>query len=234
MSCHQGCCPSSETCIRRVPIFDSLPDNQVALLHGLVESRRYQKGEYIFQEGEPSNALFVISEGVVKVSKLSETGKEHILRFLFSGDFDGQFALFKEGLHYSTAEALEDTVVCRIYREDLKAVLERNPQMAYHFLAAMSDRLRDADEWVGAISLLDVERRLAKTLLIFGRRHGELAKFELPVAKKDFAALIGVAPETLSRKLTFFESQHFIALSGKKGIQILNPGALRRVAGEDV
>lgn len=231
MACHHGCCETPDFCVRGVPLFDSLTDEDVALLHETIESKRYTKGESVFREGEPSDSLYIVNEGVVKVSKLSDSGKEHILRLLFPGDFLGQFALFKEGLHYADAEAMEESVVCRIHRTALKAILERNPQMSYRFLAAISQRLREADEWVEAISLQDVERRLAKTLLIFEGKSETDGVFQLPVPKKDFAALLGATPETLSRKLSAFESQSLIRLHGKKGIQILDPTGLEIIAG---
>ena len=223
------------SCIVHVPLFDGLSDEEVHLLSQAVHSRHYRKGEFVFQEGERSDALYVVNQGVVKVVKLADTGKEHVIRFLFHGDFGGMPDLFKEGLHYANAEVVEDAVVCRIYRQDLKAILDHNSNMAYRFLAAISDRLRDADEWSGTISLLDAERRLAKTLLIFTAKMASSNPasnpYELPVSKRDLAALIGITPETMSRKLAVFESEGYISLRGKKGIVILNPSVLEEIAG---
>ncbi|MCF8565496.1 Crp/Fnr family transcriptional regulator [Alicyclobacillus tolerans] len=219
-----------DSCVLHVPIFRGASQQEVALLHHAVHSRLYRKGELVFQDGEPSDALYVVNRGVVKVSKLADTGKEHILRFLFHGDFGGMSALFKEGYHHANAEAVEDAVVCRIYRDDLRPILDNNFEMAYRFLAALTERLRDADEWAGSISLLSSERRLAKTLLIFNDKVQNSDTNELPVAKRELAALMGMTPETLSRKLTSFESQGFISLKGRKGIQILDTNALVKIA----
>ena len=224
-------CVSDESCICHVPIFRDLKQSEVLLLDAAVQSRHYRKGELIFQEGEESDSLYIIHQGVVKIYKLSDEGKEHILRFLFAGDFGGQLALFKEDIQYTNAEAVEDAVVCRIYRKDLKTILGHNPEMAYRFLQAMSDRLRDADEWTGSLSLLDADRRIAKVLLNFGTRGGpNTGSHKLPVAKKDLAALLGIAPETLSRKLAYFDEQGWISLSGKKGVEIKNVNALQEIA----
>lgn len=223
------------SCIVHVPLFDGLSDEEVHLLSEAVHSRHYRKGEFVFQEGERSDALYVVNQGVVKVVKLADNGKEHVIRFLFHGDFGGMSALFKEGLHYANAEVVEDAVVCRIYRQDLKSILNNNSNMAYRFLAAISDRLRDADEWSGTISLFDAERRLAKMLLIFTAKMASSNPgsnpYELPVSKRDLAALIGITPETLSRKLAVFESEGYISMRGKKDIEILNSSALEEIAG---
>ncbi len=221
---------SDNACIRRVPIFENLTDNDFMLLSKAVHSEKYSKGEYVFHIGEQSDALYVIHKGVVKITKVAESGKEHILRFLFPGDFDGQFALFNEEYHYADAEVMEDTVVCKIHRDDLRSVMIQNPEIAYRLVVVMSERLKEADEWIGAISLLDVEKRLAKVLLIYSAKYEPNEPFDLPVPKKDFASLIGVVPETLSRKLSLFEDQGLIELKGRKSIRILNLPQLRQIA----
>lgn len=219
------------SCLQHVPLFHELLEQEISLLNSEIQSRTYRKGEYIYEEGTPSEALYVIHQGVVKVTTLSEDGKERILRFLFPGDFDGLFALFKEGVHYAYAEAIEDTVVCRIYRNDLKAILERNTDLTFRLLTLLSERLRDADQWAGSMSFMDAETRLAKILLDFDARATVPGVHQLPVAKKDLAALIGTTPETLSRKLTAFESAGYLSLQGQKGIKIIDFGALEEIAG---
>jgi CRP-like cAMP-binding protein len=217
------------TCVRNVPIFSGLNDDEMILLQKEIKNQTFQKGEYIFQEGESATAFYVIHTGMVKMIKLSDEGKEHILRLLFPGDFFGQYALFENKLHYSYAEVLEETKVCLIRKEDFKAILEKNPNMALKYMMALSERLQEADEWVGAISLLEVEKRLAKALLSFYDKEKK-EEFELPVSKKDFASLIGTTPETLSRKLVALESSQYLELNGRKGIHLLKIEELREIA----
>jgi CRP-like cAMP-binding protein len=220
---------STKACVRYVPIFSALNDEEMQLLQKEIRNQTFQKGDYIFQEGESATAFYVIHTGMVKMTKLSDDGKEQILRLLFPGDFFGQYALFENKLHYSYAEVLEDTTVCLIKKEDFKAILEQNPTMALKYMMALSERLQEADERVGAISLLEVEKRLAKALLSFYDKERK-EEFQLPVTKKDFASLIGTTPETLSRKLVLFQSNHLIDMSGRKGIRLLNLEELREIA----
>ncbi|MCL6548116.1 MAG: Crp/Fnr family transcriptional regulator [Alicyclobacillus sp.] len=221
---------SHRVCLGRVPLFRGLPPEDIDLLSRELRSRRYKRGEYVFRRGEPADGLCVIHHGVVKVTASADDGKERILRFLFPGDFDGLYALFNDKAHYANAEAVEDAVVCRIYRSDLRDALTRHPEIAYRLLASLSARLRDADEWGSSMSLMDAEKRLAKTLLLFGQRVADGASFQLSFPKKDLAALIGITPETLSRKLAAFESAGYITLIGQKGFRILNVDALRQLS----
>jgi CRP-like cAMP-binding protein len=230
--CQASCCDSHhDECVRQVPLFQSLKETEFKFIQQTVQRREYRKGDCIFREGDAADGLYVVNEGAIKISKLSDAGKEHVLRFLFPGDFNGQFALFHESQHYTNAEALQDTVVCHIHRSDLRAMLEENPHITYQFLVALSNQLRLADEWGSTISLLDVEKRLAKTLLLFSANYGLHNTLELPVAKKEFASLLSVTPETLSRKLAQFESREVITLLGKRKILIRDRQALEKLSG---
>jgi CRP-like cAMP-binding protein len=228
MSCHHN-----QSCASKVPIFKSLTDSEMDQLHQVIQKREYKKGTFIFQEGESSEALFIVNKGLIKISKVSDEGREQIIRILFPGDFLGQFSLLQNKKHYANAEVIEATEVCLILKNDFKDLMETNPEMTYRFLIAISERLQQADEWMGDISLLEVERRLAKMLLLFHQKHNYSndKSFELPVSKKDFAALIGTTPETLSRKLVSLESNDILRMNGRKGITIVNYDGLSELAG---
>jgi CRP/FNR family transcriptional regulator len=204
-----------------------LSDEEVEILHKVTFQRKYEKNESIFCEGERSEKLYVISRGVVKISKLTEEGKEQIYRFLFPGDFFGQFSLLQNKTHYANAEALEPAIICQIHKADFARIVGEHPHMAYRLLLAVSERLQQADEWISTISLLDVERRLAKILLLFYQKNADSHGFvKLPVAKKELAAWIGTTPETISRKFTNFESLGILSSDQPGRVKILDPGKL--------
>ncbi|MCC2684939.1 MAG: transcriptional regulator [Paenibacillaceae bacterium] len=219
--------PLAHSCIRRVPIFQNLSDEEVEILHHVTFQKKYEKNETIFRDGEQSENLYVISRGVVKIAKLTDEGKEQIYRFLFPGDFFGQFSLLQNKTHYANAEALEPAVICQIHKADFTRIIGEHPHMAYRLLIAVSERLQQADEWISTISLLDVERRLAKILLLFYRKQADSqGQVKLPVAKKQLAAWIGTTPETISRKFTHFESLGILASDNPNKIRILDPKML--------
>lgn len=221
---------TNRSCIHRVPIFEHLTTEEIDALTVATQSKSYKKGEFIFREGEKSETLFVLNEGTVKISKLSDVGKEQIIRFLFPGDFFGQFALLQEKNHYANAEVLDASVVCSIHKQDFQTIMEQNSKMAYRFLLAVSERLRQADEWMGTISLMETERRLAKLLMLFYEKNNAQPEVRLPAQKKELAALLGTTPETLSRKLAFFEEQGLLSVA-RNSIIIRQPELLQHYAG---
>lgn len=218
------------SCIHRVPIFEQLTEEDAAALSSAVQSKPYRKGERIFREGERSDRLFIVNDGILKLSKLSEEGKEQIIRFLFPGDFFGQFALLQEKNHYADAEALSPAVICTIRKQDFLPIMAQNAKLAYRFLLAVSERLAQADEWIGTLSLMETDRRLAKLLMAFYERNNGQAEIRLPVQKKELAALIGTTPETLSRKLAEFDQQGYLTVA-RNDIIILQPQRLSELAG---
>ncbi len=224
-------CRCTQACVLQVPVFQQLTEDETRSLSSMVHSTIYKKGQFVFKEGDRSQSLYVLHRGLIKLSMVADTGKEHIVRFLFPGDFFGLSALLQEVRQYAHAEVIEEAKVCRIDRVDLQPLLESSPAMTYRFLLAMSQRVQQADGWAGAVTLFEVERRLARLLVHF-RQIGLSTRDEvrLPAAKKEIAAMIGTTPETLSRKLSQLEAQQLIAVNNRS-IRILLPDKLDELAG---
>ncbi|MCA1293310.1 Crp/Fnr family transcriptional regulator [Paenibacillus sp. alder61] len=221
------------SCLSRVPVFSQLRPEEVHLLHSVMRPRHSSKGEVIFREGDRSDTLYVLSRGVVKLTKLADNGKEHILRLLFPGDFFGQFSLLQEKPHYANASTADEADICRIHRADFLEVLRRSPDTAARFMSALSSQLEEADSWASVLTLLEAERRLAKMLLYFRQKTDPSAnEFKLPVSKKELAGVIGATPETLSRKLGQLADAGIVSVS-RRVIRIRKEAELRRLAGED-
>ncbi|WP_433942855.1 Crp/Fnr family transcriptional regulator [Paenibacillus sp. SN-8-1] len=220
------CCEDSVSCIHHVHVFQKLSLDQKKLLTSIAQSAPLTKGSYVFREGDRSECLYVLSQGLVKLTKIADNGREHILRFLFPGDFFGQFALLQDKQHYASAEVLESSVICRLHKDDFRPLLESHPQLTYSFLISVSEQLQQADEWAGAMHMMDVEQRLAMMIVYYWRKQDPKGhQVILPAAKKELSAMIGTSPETLSRKLTQWVSDGIIAMN-QRTIQILDPDRL--------
>lgn len=230
MACNH-CCSQESACITTVPVFKGLEDSELLLLQNVTHSRSFQKGEFIFREGEQSETLLIVNEGLIKLTKSSADGKEQIVRLLFPGDFFGLFALLRDEKHYMNAEALEKTVICYIDKKDFLQTMAKNADMSFRLVVALNDRLFEADESVGFLSLMNVEERLARALILFyDKMKAHNGVFSLPITKKDLASFIGTTPETVSRKLLSFVSQNMISLIGQRQIEILDMERLKQFA----
>lgn len=137
----------------------------------------------------------------------------------------GELSLFTHTPLNNNAEALESTTVCIVDGKQFEALIKRRPSIALKILKEMSIRLEKAENQIQALTVQDVEQRLAKALLTMADENNLV---NLAISKKDLASHIGMSRETLSRKLTSFEKKGWIQQEGQRKIMILNREALEK------
>jgi CRP/FNR family transcriptional regulator, anaerobic regulatory protein len=225
--CSHGKNDSEKSCIDRVPIFGNLTFEEKAEISRITINKEYKKGETIYLAGDKGERLYVIHRGKVKISRISEAGKEQIIRILGPGDFMGELSLFIHSPLDSNAEALEVTTVCTIDGNTLNQIINKNPSIAVKIIEELSKRLQNAENLIESLGLHDVEQRVAKAILEMSNNKDEIV---LQVSKKDFASHIGISQETLSRKLSLFQDAEWIKQIGHRKILILDKKALENAA----
>lgn len=213
---------SHKSCIARVPIFNHLEPEQMDEIMATIKPSHYKKGAIVYQAGQRSESLYIVRSGKIKIYRLSESGKEQLVRILIPGHFTGELALFSESMHESYAEAMEETDVCMINRADLQEFLIRFPSISLKILSEFSDRLGKSERQTARVSTEKVETRLALFLAECIDGDSQAKEFVLPMSKKDLASYLGTTPETISRKLTDLEVAGYIKQKPHRMIQILD------------
>lgn len=222
--CHH-CTDHDDYCISLVPIFNHLEEEQMDEVMALIHSRSYKKGEDIYQTGNASDALYIVRRGRVKIYRISESGKEQILRILNPGDFTGELALFNESVHDAFASALVDTDICMIKRNDLQNLLLKYPNISMKILSELSHRLAQSETQTTRATER-VELRIALFLVESMDHNSKSDVITLPMCKKDLASYLGTTPETISRKLLEFEDAGLIKQLSNKSIKIIDVDGL--------
>ncbi len=225
MSCN---CMKREgrSCIELVPIFSNLDQEEMMEVARITSERIYEKGDIVYMAGDKGEKLYVIHQGKVKISRLSDSGKEQVIRVLGPGEFMGELSLFSNNHLTDNAEVLERTIVCVIDGKEIKTLMSKYPTIAFKVLEELSQRLEKAEGLLENISLHGVGRRLADTLLNMDNGKGEVI---LKMSRKDLASHLGMSRETLSRKLTSFHELGLIKLIGHKKIVILDKEGLTEI-----
>ena len=217
-------------CAARVPIFSSLDQEELRQVLKLIVRKRYKKDEFILAAGSINQHLIVINNGRIKVFGSSPDGKEHIMYILTDGDFFGARDLLQEKASEVTAQAMEETLVCMIARQDFQRLLTQFPGICLKILEVLCDRLEKMEALVRKISPRDVDSRIQMMLLElaqkYGRPHAEGILIELPMSREEMANYVGVARETVSRKLALLKDEGIIQLLGNRQILICNEDAL--------
>ncbi len=137
--------------LRGLPFFKDLSYWQLRRLDDIVFERNYEAGEYIFSQGQPGAALFIVLEGQVEI-ELFEDGKNYILAKLEKGHFFGELALLDDSPRSASAKALRDTKTIALYRSDLNKMIQVDPQassLVFRSLATLvGDRLKKTNELI--------------------------------------------------------------------------------------
>lgn len=215
-----------KNCIEIVPIFSNLTTEEMLEIASITTDRTFQKGEMIYMAGDSSDNLYVIHKGKVKITRLTESGKEQVIRILGPGEFLGELSLFSSVPMTDNGEAIEKVTMCMISGEKLKALMARYHSITFKIMEELSMRLEKAENTIENISLHSVERRIAQNLLILSE---EGKQIKLKMSKGDWASQLGMSQETLSRKLSAFQELGIIKLVGHRGIEILKREVLEGI-----
>lgn len=218
-----------QLCVSKVPFFNHLLVDEMLKVVDTTTQLQYKKGDTIFSDGDPLEYLYIIHLGRVKIYQLFSSGKEQLLRIVEPGEFIGELALFTKKDLDSYAEALEDTEICAIHRRDMQKMMHENPSIAVNILEQFTNRLDETEKLVGSLSSKDVEMRLASYLLrLMGE--GDSKKVVLPMSKKDLSSYLGTTQETISRRLSNFQTNGWIEQKGHRDLLILKEDVLAKVA----
>ena len=206
------------TLFRKAEIFADLEPAHLDALSRAATIRPYAAGEAILREDEPGDLFFVIMRGQVKVFVDSEHGREVVLTHLQAGDFFGEMALFDNETRSASVSALTPSELVVLRRRDFLAVLEQEFSITRRILAALSGRLRRADEMIESLVLLDVGGRLAAYLLRLAQESGTQQEegwwsVSRPTHQV-IANTIGASRETVTRLLRQFTDRGLIRMRG--------------------
>src|SRR5690554_804339 len=214
------------SCLFKVPIFSHLTEEEQAGIVQLVRVKKLKKGDTLYNAGDEGSFLYVVHEGKVKISRYTEEGNEQVLRVLSTGDFAGDRALFTNNVADDFAITLEDSMVCVLDGSELKKHMIEKPEISVRIISELSKRLSDYETKLESYNLDSVGKRVAQSIIIHSEGNDI---FELPISKHDWASILGMSSETLSRKLSQLKKDGVIDLNGQRGIIIRDKDKLNEI-----
>ena len=215
--------------IAAIPIFNGLPEDQIAAIKQIAIKKQISKGEIIFSEGEEGHGFFIIAEGRVKIFKVSAEGKEQILHIFGPGQPFGEVPVFAGQRFPANAQALDKTWALFLPRAAIVDLIAANPSLALNMLAVMSKKLRQFTVQIENLSLKELPVRLASYLIYLALEQNADDVVTLNISKGQLASVLGTIPETLSRLFAKLSGQHLIRVEGKK-ITLLDRAGLEDLA----
>jgi CRP-like cAMP-binding protein len=198
-------------------LFKELQPTELASVAQAGRRRRAKANSYLFRQGDPSSAIYILVEGQVKLSQVTPEGHQVLLRVAGPGDLLGAVAVLEDSRYPATAQAADD---CRLLSWDgaaMLALMQRFPQVAINALRIVSGRVREFQDRYRELATERVERRLARALLRLagqaGRKTPDGVLIDLALTRQDLAEMTGATRFTISRMLTEWESRGIIEAS---------------------
>ena len=212
---------------------DALGQGHVDALRALGRTRSFPAGAALFHEREPGDAVFVLQSGRVKLSCVTEAGREALLGIREPGDLIGEMSAIDGAPRSATAIALEPVEVLTVSRDAFVGFLDRTPGVALVLLRMIAPRLRDADrkriEYLGQDSVGRVCSRLVELADRFGAPEGDGVHIELAITQEELAGWTGSSREAVIRALRTLRELGWIE-TRRRGVTLLEVEQLRRRA----
>lgn len=224
--------PSDDLCVTRVPLFQALSREEQEAVAALARPVRVSRGDRIYSAGDDVSQLMVVHTGLLKISRISADGQEHIVRVLEPGEFVGESAFLTGGRPDHFATALEAGSMCVFRHQDVGALIARHPSIGLRMLQGVSRRLVQTEERLAAATSVEVDGRLARYLVDLPARHAAdgTTSVRLPLAKKDIASLLDTTPESLSRALRRLQESGLIDQQDSRQVRLVDLDGLLTLA----
>ena len=220
-----------EQCIvREFSAIKALNKDELLKIADCKTSYTVKKGETVFDEGDALNGIYCIKDGICKLSKLSDNGKDQIVKLVKKGELLGQRSLISEESTNLSAVAVEDMQVCFIPKQEILQFFNENNQFSLNMMKSVCGDLKDADDNMVNLAQKTVKQRLAETLLKLETDFGnhEDGSLKIQLSREEIAGMIGTATESCIRLLSEFNKEGWISLQGKK-ITLSNKRELQRL-----
>lgn len=179
----------------------------------------YKKGQTIFYEGNRPYGVYCMTSGKVKLVKHAPDGKNFIVKIAKQGDLLGYRAFFTNELYSSTAEVLEDSMICFIDKDKFFDLIRKYPPFSLKLLAMMGHDIKCAEENSRDMAYKSSQERIVEAILslndVYGQKDESSVKVDIQLSREDLASLIGTTTETTVRLLTWLKEKKLITMKSK-------------------
>jgi len=227
---HCSICMMASVCL---PV--GMSPREVAQLDDLVKERlRVEKGQALFQHGTPLDALFSLRSGSIKTLIIEASGQQQVTGFFLPGEIVGLDGMM-DGIHSSTAIAMEDSEVCVVKLDDIDEISRHVPTLQHQIRRLMSKEISRSHQVLVALGSMRSEQRLAAFLINLSQRLTALGysstEFIMRMSREEIGNYLGLTLETVSRLFSRFAREGLIRVNQRE-IKILDMAALNELVGK--
>ena len=203
--------------LRACGLFSHADDATLDALAAALRTRRFRKGETVFHQDDPGDALFIVASGSVKVVLPSNEGSEPaIVAVLGPGEFFGELALLDRAPHSATIVAVEPTETLVLRREAFLDLIDTEPALRRALLASLAAEIRRLTGHVEDLHFLDLPGRLASRIVRLAadrpREPAGTVRIPWPYTQSELAGMIGGSRQSVNRLLSDLADEGLVRL----------------------
>jgi len=219
--------------LKRINLFTEMSSEEMGALAKKTRMESVSKKTPIFFPGDPSQQIYLLKEGRVKISRISEEGREVTLALLEPGEIFGELEVLDDAPRDTLAEALDDSKICVVSKALFLEMIHSMPALSFRLTKLIGFRMRKIESRVEDLVFKDVPARLAHLLLDLAKDYGKEAPqgvlLQIKITHQEIANLIGSIRETVSAVLGDFKREGWIAFEGRR-IVLLKPKLIQKRA----
>ena len=205
----------STTLLRNVPLFANLEEQQLGVLARAIVRKNVARNAKVIGAGDPTDSLYIVINGRLKVLMSDEQGREVILSILGPGEFFGEMGLLDDSPRSASVVTLEACELLTISKTEFKRRLAENSDLSLMVMRGLVKRLREADRKIGSLALMDVYGRVARLLLEMAEDIDGEKVVVKKLSKKDIAKMVGASREMVSRVMKDLQLGGYIEVRGR-------------------
>lgn len=214
-------------------MISALSEAQRQQLEKLTRMLEVKRGTRIYLPGDPSDQIFLLKSGVIKISMTTPEKREVILAFLHPGDIFGELAVVDDAPRDHVAEAYDDCVICAMSRDTILRVIHEAPEIGFQITKLIGLRLRTFRSRIEELLCKSAPARVAHALLELAERHGvpdrDGVLISLRLSQGDLGRLVGLSRETVNAILQDWREQNLLEMD-RRSVRLRDPDRLRKIS----
>jgi len=184
-------------------------------LDAFIENRstsKFRKKQVIYTEGHHPARLYYVLKGKVKTYKINDDGKEFVIGLYSEGDFLGYTALLEDNLYKESAEALEDSEIAMIPKNEFNELINCNREVMQKFVLLLANNITDKEAQLLGLAYNSLRKKVADTLVTLSKKYktDKNKPFAINISRENLANIAGTAKESLIRTLSDFKDEQLI------------------------
>lgn len=193
-------------------------------------TNRYRKKQVIFLEGNRPQCLYYVVKGRIKTFKTNEQGKELVVDLFNEGDFLGYIPLLENTGYKESAEAIEESELAVIPKEDFEELVDNSPEISRQFIQLLAKNITEKENQLLGLAYNSLRKKVANALMAIYRKYNGSGNksFSIDISRENLASIAGTATESLIRTLSDFKSEKLIDIRDG-GITVLNESKLEKM-----